>query len=43
VEDPKSEALERAASRRDNPAPKVGRELVGDVEGRAPSAGAESD
>jgi glycerol-3-phosphate dehydrogenase len=42
VEDPKSEALERAASRRDDPAPKVGRELIGDVEGRAPSAGAES-
>jgi glycerol-3-phosphate dehydrogenase len=42
VEDPKSESLERAASQREDPAPKVGRELIGDVEGRAPSAGAES-
>jgi glycerol-3-phosphate dehydrogenase len=42
VEDPKSESLERAASQREDPASKVGRELIGDVEGRAPSAGAES-
>jgi glycerol-3-phosphate dehydrogenase len=39
--DGKSEGLERQAAERDDPAAEVGRGLVGDADGRAPSAGAE--
>jgi glycerol-3-phosphate dehydrogenase len=42
MEDPKSEGLEREASERDDPAAEIGRGLIGDAEGRAPSASAES-
>jgi glycerol-3-phosphate dehydrogenase len=39
--DPRAEGLEPAAAERDDPAAEVGRGLIGDADGRAPSTGTE--